>query len=530
MQEFDYLIIGSGFGGSVAALRLAEKGYRVAVIEAGSAFRDQDFAKTNWNLRRFIFAPWLGLRGIMRINFFRGVSILSGAGVGGGSLVYANTLIKPRLGALRGPSWPRLSAVSDWAEALAAHYETARRMLGVTPAPVHFPADQLLKETATALGYGDTFSPVDVGVYFGKPGQTAADPYFGGEGPERSGCTMCGGCMVGCRNNAKNTLVKNYLYFAAKKGATIQADSEVIDVRPLPDGRYQVVIKRPGGFWSSRRHIAAKQVIFAAGVLGTVKLLLHCRDVAKTLPKLSPTLGHGVRTNSESILGVRVPSPRAPMSGGIAIAAGVHPDDHTSIEAVRYPAGSDAMGLLVMPLAGGRTPLERLLRVAFYALTHPLVVCRAWFPRGFAVESVIILVMQSLDSTMRFRLKRSLPWPFRKGLSGDFVGAARPPVLLPQGVAFVEKLAATTGGIAASSSSEVVGVPLTAHILGGCPMGETAADGVIDHAHRIHHYPGLFVLGGASVPANLGVNPSLTITAMAERAMTFIPPAKSSGA
>jgi len=525
MSAFDYIIIGSGFGGSVAALRLSEKGYRILVLEAGSRFRDQDFAKTSWNARRFLFAPWFGLRGIMRVNFFRGVTILSGAGVGGGSLVYANTLVKPSLGTLRGPSWPRFSGVTDWADALSAHYETARRMLGVARAPTDFPADRLLKQTATALGYGDTFSPVEVAVYFGEPGQSAPDPYFGGSGPVRSGCTLCGGCMVGCRHNAKNTLVKNYLYFAEKGGVEVRADTEVSNVTPLQGGGYRVDAQVPGRLLGGKSHYTGKNVIFAAGVIGTVRLLLSCRNMTKTLPNLSHTLGHRVRTNSESILGVRIESPAEPMSRGVAIAASVHPDAYTSIEAVRYPAGSDAIGLLVAPLATGATVWGRLARLMLVIVKNPLKVVRSWLPWRFAIESVIILVMQSVDSTMRFRLARRLIWPFGSKLVADFGGSQKPPTLLPQGVEFVKKAAELTGGIDASSISEILGIPLTAHILGGCPMGETAASGVIDHAHRIHHYPGLYVLGGAAIPANLGVNPSLTITAMAERAMAMIPKA-----
>ena len=331
--------------------------------------------------------------------------------------------------------------------------------------------------------------------------------------------------MVGCRHNAKNTLVKNYLYFAEKGGVEVRADTEVSNVTPLQGAGYQVDARVPGRLIGGASHYTAKNVIFAAGVIGTVRLLLNCRNMTKTLPNLSHTLGHSVRTNSESILGVRIESPAEPMSSGVAIAASVHPDPYTSIEAVRYPAGSDAIGLLVAPLAAGATVWGRLARLIMVIAKNPLKIARIWFPWRFAIESVIILVMQSVDSTMRFRLARRFSWPTRTKLVADFGGSQKPPTLLPQGVEFVKKAAELSGGTYASSISEILGIPLTAHILGGCPMGETAASGVIDHAHRIHNYPGLYVLGGAAIPDNLGVNPSLTITAMAERAMAMIPKA-----
>jgi cholesterol oxidase len=514
-HDFDYIVIGSGFGGSVAALRLAEKGYSVCVLEAGRRFRDADFPRSNWRLARFLFMPRLGLRGIMRMDVFRGLMVLSGAGVGGGSLVYANTLIEPRADAFKDGTWPAQVGVADWARELAPHYAEARRMLGVTRAPTQFPADQALRQVAGKLGYGDTFQPVDVGVYFGRPGVRADDPFFGGEGPERSGCTLCGGCMVGCRYNAKNTLVKNYLFLAEKRGVQVRAEAEVRSLQPLAGGGYMVTHARPGILSGAPRRITARHVVLAAGVLGTLKLLLDCRDGAKTLPKLSPTLGRDVRTNSESIIGVRIPG-GPDFSRGLAITAGVHPDGRTKIEAVRYPRGSDLMALLSVPLVSGRSLLARTARLVLETARHPLRVLRGLWPLRFARETIILLVMQTLDSRLSF------VWRRRRIATERSLGSA-PPVHVDAGNRFARALADATGGTAGGSIADVLGMSVTAHVLGGCPMGRDAGEAVIDERHEVFGHPGLFVVGGAAVPANLGVNPSLTITAMAERAMSKIP-------
>ena len=525
MQDrvFDYLVIGSGFGGSVAALRLAEKGYTVLVLEAGPRFRDQDFAKTSWNLKRFLFLPRLGLKGIMRLDFFRGLTVLSGAGVGGGSLVYANTLIEPDDKAFANGTWPKDVGVPSWKAELSPYYAEAKRMLGVAPAPTEFAAERLLKKTADALNYGPTFHSVPVGVYLGEPGVAVADPYFNGEGPERKGCLRCGGCMTGCRHNAKNTLVKNYLHFAQKRGVQVEADAEARELAPATGGGYFVTARRPGVLAGKRRVFRAKNVVLAAGVLGTLKLLLKCRDELKTLPRLSTTLGSEVRTNSESIIGVRFPKAASDYSQGVAIAASVNPNDHTKIEAVRYAKGSDAMGLLSMPLVEGPNQWARLKELARQILTEPVQFVRYLWPRNFATESIILLVMQSLDSKLRFNWRRHWSQLFVKGLSPDFGAEGRPPVHLPEGNAFAKKMAELGGGRAGGSLADILGMSFTAHILGGCPMGDSEASGVIDRAHQVHNYPGLFVVGGAAVPANLGVNPSLTITAMAERALAQVP-------
>lgn len=521
-EYFDYIVIGSGFGGSVAALRLVEKGYKVGVLEAGKRFEDQDFPHSNWNIRKFMYFPRLGCMGILRLDLFRRLAVLSGAGVGGGSLVYANTLIEPPAEAFSSEKWPKNPDVSSWQNELKPYYETAKKMLGVCQAPNHFPADQKLRETASELGFGETFEPVEVGVYFGRPGEEHPDPYFGGQGPKRRGCILCGGCMVGCRYNAKNTLVKNYLWFAEKKGAKIIPQTQVEKIIQLEDDHYELDVYKPGIVNSQKKKMRASNIIIAAGTLGTMKLLFKCRDQYKTLPLISRWLGNEVRTNSESILGVRMNHPVEDYSKGLAITSLVHPNDHTKIEAVRYPKGSDSLGILVNPLVAGKTLLSRFLETMMHYLIHPIQTVKTQWPVGFATKTVILLVMQTLDSKISMTLKKS------------FFGRTRlvtakpdhepPPVMIPEGVAFARKFAELNNGIAKGSKLDLLNSSVTAHILGGCPMGMDPEKSVIDCDHRLFNYPGIYVVGGSSIPANLGVNPSLTITAMAERAMAKIKP------
>lgn len=523
MADYDYIVVGSGFGGSVAALRLAEKGYKVIVLEAGRRFRDQDFAKSNWDLKRFLYWPRLGLSGIMRFDFFRGLMIMSGAGVGGGSLVYANTLIEPSETAFANALWPRDVGVAKWDDELQQHYVEAKRMLGVAVAPTDFPADRALKSAAEALGFGATFHPVNVGVYFGKPGETVDDPYFSGLGPARAGCISCGGCMIGCQHNAKNTLVKNYLYLAERRGVEVLPETEARLIKKSENGGYVVTVAKPGRRFSGKREIKAKGVILAAGVLGTLRLLLRCRDDVKTLTELSASLGTEVRTNSESIIGVRVHDPKVDFSQGVAIAAGVNPDSTTKIEAVRYPNGSDLIGLITVPLIDSATILGRFIGLAREFVMHPLDFIKGRNPIGFARQTILLLVMQTVDSKLTFDWRRGLTNVFRGGLMSRFSEGQRPAVHLPQGNALAREMATALGGVPGGSIMDLMGMSITAHILGGCPMGQNKATSVIDGNHEVHGYPGLYVLGGAAVPANLGVNPSLTITAMAERAISRIP-------
>ena len=521
--EFDFVVVGSGFGGSVSACRLAEKGYSVAVLEMGKRWTAKDFPKTTWNLRRWIWRPGLKLFGFYNMRPFRHVMILCGNAVGGGSITYANTMLVPPDVVWGQGSWRGLA---DWEREMPAHFAAARRMLGVTENRILGDADEMLKKMADDQGCGDTFYRTDVAVYFGEaPGVANADPYFGGEGPERSSCIGCGGCMVGCRFNAKNTLDKNYLYFAEQRGAKVLAETRVVDVRPrgAADGSdgYELVTERSTAWFAKQRKtITARHVVLAASALGTMDLLMRMKERGE-LPAVSDRLGHDVRTNSESILGVRFPGKRFDMSKGIAIGSGIHIDQFTHIEATRYSRGSDVLGLIATMLVSGRG-WKRIFAWMWGAIRHPIRFFRAGWPFGFARQTLILLVMQTIDATLRFRLRRRWYWPFKKLLTTE---GKRIPTNIPAANAFAERAARTFGGIAITSTSEILfDLPMTAHCIGGCVMGASAAEGVIDAQHRVHGYQNLYVVDGAAVGANLGVNPSLTITALAERAMTFIPP------
>lgn len=534
--DYDTIIVGSGFGGSVAALRLAEKGYSVCVIERGKRFRDEDFAKTNWDLRRYLWMPLLKCFGIQNMSLFKNVLILSGTGVGGGSLVYANTLLQPSEEFYAAPAWRDLA---DWKAELAPHYLTAKKMLGVATNPKLTFVDQVLLDCAKELKREHTFKPSDVGVYFGEPGREVADPYFGGAGPARTGCLYCGGCMVGCRHGAKNTLVKNYLYFAEKKGANILPERNVIDIRPAAPHGYEVLIEKSTHWLKKDRHwLRAKNVILAGGVLGTVDLLLKCKHTTRSLPKLSERLGYGVRTNSEALVGVtefNAPSSHD-YTEGVAITSIFHPDDHTHIEPVRYPKGSSFMKVLAAPMADGGNRLLRPLKLLWAIASHPLDALRLLFNTKWADTTVILLVMQTLDNKMRFKLGRGLFTLFRKRMTTapehDRAGGAS--LTIPSYIAIGHQVARAfakkVGGVPQSAVNEVVlNIPTTAHILGGCGIGADATSGVIDRNHEVFGYPGLYVCDGSVIPANLGVNPSLTITAMTERAMSKMPEKNSRG-
>ena len=521
--DCDYLIVGSGFGGSVSALRLAEKGYRVLVVEAGKRWRTEDFPRTNWSVRKFLWLPALFCYGIQRLTLLRDVLVLSGAGVGGGSLVYANTHLVPGDEAFRRGTWPR---GIDWKRALAPHYETAQRMLGVVPNPHLWAGDEALHRFAESLGKADTFAPTRVAVLFGeRPGEAAGDPYFDGEGPERANCTYCGGCMVGCRHGAKNTLDKNYLWFAEKLGAQVLPETLVTGIEEDGRGGWLVRTRRSTRkLFRGRRTLRARGVVLAAGALGTVDLLLACRDAGK-LPRLSPALGSYVRTNSEIICGATARTDEVDYSRGIAIASSFHPDPDTCVEAVRYPAGSDVMSFLGTLLVDAGTRLTRPLKWLATCLRHPLDFLRTFNPRGWARRSTIVLVMQNLDSSFRLMRTRRWFWPFGKGLTSRRDPGQPPiPAYLPVANQAARHIAQQTGAFPSSSINEVLlNVPTTAHILGGASMGTTPEDGVIDARNRVFGYDNLYVVDGAMIPANLGVNPSLTITAMAEHAMSHIP-------
>jgi cholesterol oxidase len=532
-ETFDYVIVGSGFGGSVAALRLAEKGYRVLVLERGRRFRDEDFARTNWNLRRYLWAPALRCFGILQISPFRDVFVLHGAGVGGGSLGYANVLTAPDAATFDTPAWRHLA---DWGALLAPHYATARRMLGVAENPRLGPADAVLRGVAESLGTSETFRPVPVGTYFGEPGregEEVPDPYFGGEGPARRGCIHCGECMVGCRHNAKNTLVKNYLWLAERRGVEIRAECEARDVRPTSaseDGaRYEVEYR------SSTRllrrgatTVRARNVVLAAGALGTLRLLFRCRDVTRSLPRLSTRLGDRVRTNSEALLGVVSRGADVDYSKGVAITSIFHADPVTTVEPVRYPRGSSALRFLAGPLVDSGGGLARVAKTLVDLVRRPLDVLRAYVLPGWAQRTTILLVMQTEDNRIRVRPGRGVFTAFRRGLVSHPDEERTVPVKVDVGHRVAREFARRTDGVALGSINEgLLGIPMTAHILGGCAVGRDVDDGVVGLDGQVHEYPGLYVVDGSIMPGNPGVNPSLTIAALAEHVMSLVPERRS---
>ncbi|HEV2861420.1 MAG TPA: GMC family oxidoreductase [Pyrinomonadaceae bacterium] len=522
-MDYDFIIIGSGFGGSVSALRLTEKGYRVLLLEKGRRLGPPDFPKTNWDLRRWLWFPNLGLRGLFRISFFRHVTIVSGVGVGGGSLVYGNTLPVPQDQFFKAPSWAHLA---DWKTELAPHYNEVRRMLGAAPNPHLTPADLFLKQVAEDLGRSKDFKQTEVAVYFGEPGRAVPDPYFGGEGPERAGCTLCGGCMLGCRFGAKNTLDKNYLYLAERRGLRILPETRATAVRPLEGGGYRVeAIEGLSFFKRRRRAFTARNVIFSAGVLGTVELLLRLKADPKGLPKISDRLGEFVRTNSEALIGVVSQRRDIDFSQGVAISSILHTDEHSHVEPVRYPAGSGFWRLLLAPHVGGERAVVRLAQLVGTTVRRPIKLLRALAVPDFARHSVILLYMRTLDGTISMKLGRGVLSLFRARLKTGGATGERPKASIPEATDIARRMSEKVEGFPQSLLTEtLLGIPTTAHILGGCCMGDSPEAGVIDSEHRLFGYEGLYVVDGSAVSANPGVNPSLTIAALAERAMSRIPP------
>ena len=523
--DFDWIIIGSGFGGSVSALRLAEKGYKVAVIEVGRRFEDEDFAETTWNLRRYFWMPKLGLRGIMRMTAFKDIFIVSGSGVGGGSLGYANTLYRPRSAFYVDKQWDGLA---DWEVELGPHYVTAERILGVTLYRDTGPADELLREYAEETGADNTYANTQVGVHFGEPGETVSDPYFGGEGPDRTGCMKCGACMVGCRYGAKNTLVKNYLYFAEKLGVEVMPGRQVTDIRPIgPEGDgsegYRLMTDRSGAVLRhSRKELTARGVIVSAGALGTNNLLANCK-ASGSLPRLSDRLGHVVRTNSESIQAVTAPDDTRDFSHSVAITSSIYPDPDTHIEVVTYGKAGDSMSRLYTIMTANGTRRTRPFKWIAAMARHPLQTLSLLNPKYWSQRTVILLVMQSVDSAMRLKpVKKRFGRGVRLQTEQD---PDRPNPTFIQAAEDVAKwFAKKTGGIPQSSIAEsTLNIPTTAHILGGAVVGADPESGVIDADNHVFGYENLMVCDGSAVPANPGVNPSLSITAMTERAMSKIP-------
>lgn len=530
--DFDYIVIGSGFGGAVAAHRLTEKGYRVAVMEMGRRWTPANLPRSNWAIWKWIWRPELGLRGFFNITPFKHVMIMHGCAVGGGSVTYASTTLAPKDTVWDSGSW---AGLADWKAEMPAFFDEARRMRGVTENRILGPADHLLKRAAEVYGVGGTFYRTSVAIFQapeGEPGgKTFPDPYFGGEGPERTTCKACGGCMMGCHHGAKNSLDQNYLYFTEKRGGKIFAETRVVDVAPLngkADGSngYEVrTVKSTAWFRKQPRRFTARGVVFAASALGTMDLMFRLKQ-GGSLPALSDQLGTRVRTNAESLIGVRVPHSKDDLSKGVAIGSGIYLDEHTHIEATRYPAGSDAMGLLATLLTKGQPGWTRVLlwlKTLFAALlSHPFKTARSLHPFGWASESIILLCMQTLDGHIDMKLGRPWFWPFQKVLMSH---GRKIPTFIPQANEFAQKLAEVSGGAAMSMVSEILfNVPSTAHIMGGCPMGASAGEGVVDHRCRVFGYHNMYACDGSVLSANLGVNPSLTISAVAERAMSFIPP------
>jgi cholesterol oxidase len=524
--DYDWVVVGSGFGGAVSALRLAEKGYSVAILECGSRFTDDDFAESTLREpRRYFFAPKLGMRGVLRMTFFKDVFVVSGSGVGGGSLGYANTLYRARPSFFEDPQWAEMG---NWELDLAPHYDTAERMLGVTEYEGIGPADKLLQEYGEEIGVGETFTNTRVGVFFDRPGVTVSDPYFEGEGPDRTGCNRCGSCMVGCRHGAKNTLVKNYLWFAEKLGVEIHPERQVTEIRPLgaADGSdgYAVSAERAGSwFHAERRTLRAKGVVVAAGALGTNQLLANCKH-SGALPRISDSLGAVVRTNSESIQAVTAPDDERDFSRSVAITSSIYPDPDTHIEVVTYGKGGDAMSGTFTAMTGAGTKLTRPLKWLAAMASHPLRTLRGLSPFRWSQRTVILLVMQTVDAAMHLQPKRKL---FGGGVRLQTEqDPERPnPTFIPAAEQVARWFAKRTGGTAQSALTESVrNTPTTAHILGGAVVGPDSERGVVDGANRAYGYENLLVCDGAAIPANPGVNPSLTITAKAEHAMSLVPP------
>lgn len=527
---YDYVIVGSGFGGSVSAMRLTEKGYSVLVLERGKRFEDRDFPKSNWNLPKYLWLPALRFHGFFEMTFMNGLLAMHGSGVGGGSLGYGNVLIEPDDHLFASPSWSHLN---DWKTELQPHYQSARKMLGVTRNPRRLPADEVCRQIAESLGYGHTFESLPVGVFFGEENVKVADPFFNGAGPGRSGCNFCGGCMVGCRYGAKNTLMKNYLYFAEKNGAEVRAQVKVVDIKPLTledhshgvinEARYAVVYQSSTSPIKHRQTVFAMNVIVSAGTIGTLELLFRCRDETKSLHKISGQLGNRVRTNSENILGVTARKRDVDYSKGIAISSIFNADEVTRVEPVRFNDGSSFIRMLSAPIIEGTNNMfMRFVKMLWEILSHPWDFLYSKIFSRWARSTTILLVMQTEENLTRIRLGRSFFTFGRKGLVVQHEkehSAESLPLAHTVARAFADKV---DGVPATSFTDSLFNFPTTAHLMGGVPFGKDEQEGVIDLNFEVFNYPGLYVVDGSVMPANPGVNPSLTITALAEYAMSKI--------
>jgi cholesterol oxidase len=526
-MEFDFAIIGSGFGGSVSALRLAEKGYKVIVLEKGKWVTPLDMEEASKSLSSLMWNPALGMKGFFTYDFFRHVAIVGGVGVGGGSIVYAATTLRPKETFYKDPSWSKLGI--DWENALKPHYDAASKMLGVVKNPSLDVMDDYLKETAKRMGAGETFGPTDNGIYFGSPEVVEDDPFFGGIGPSRAGCYLCGECLTGCKHGSKNTLDKNYLYLAHKYGAAILPHREVTNILPQQDGTYILKVKDTSGMVRRAPHIKAGSVVIAAGVLGTLKLLFKCRNVTKTLPNISDKLGVVVRTNSESIVGVLPKKEDLDLSHGTTISSDFYPDQFTHITQNRFPVGYTFMKYFSVPLVDDPNPIRRSIVTIGKMITDPAGVYRRLFAKNWNKRIIVLTVMQNHDNQLSYQYGHSAAFCYlKRRLKSKRVKGKEAPVNIPVANKACAVLAEVADGMPINVSNEsLFNMSTTAHILGGCHMGSSHENGVIDTSHRVFGYPGLYVVDGAAVSANVGVNPALTITALAERAMSLIPDKKS---
>lgn len=517
MFDYDYVIIGSGFGGSVSALRLSEKGYKVLVVEKGKWRTGKDFAKTNWDFKRWLWIPFFRFFGIMKLTITKHIMILSGVGVGGGSLVYANTLPVPKTAFFKTGSW---AGLRNWEEELQPHYQTALKMLGAQTNPILFDGDKALLEVAKELGKEKHFAATRVGVYFGKPNVTVPDPYFDGEGPERTGCNFCGACMTGCPNNAKNTLDKNYLYLAQKYGAEILAEKEVVDVKPIgrdngEDG-YYVTYRDSTRFFKKSQVVTTRGVVYSGGVLGTLKLLLKLKK--GSLPKLSDHLGHDIRTNNETLISVSSLQEDINASRGVAIGSILETDENSHLEICRYGEGSGAWKISHLPYSASKNHLVRYFNMFLGFVKAPLEYFKVYFKNSWSKKTVVLLFMQTLDSTLIFRRN------WMGGISPTIGSGTKPTPYIPESIKLTEDYARKVNGKPSSFIGEALfGIPATAHILGGAVMSDSAETGVIDADNKVFGYRDMYVIDGSMISANPGVNPSLSITAIAERAMSGIP-------
>ena len=511
-KTYDYIIIGSGFGGSVSALRLAEKGYTVLVIEKGKWYKAKDFPKTNWDLRKWIWLPLFKCFGIMKMTYYRHLAILSGVGVGGGSLVYANTLPKPKSKFFESGSWAELE---NWEKVLNPFYQTALKMLGAEKNPKFFDADNTLKEVAKNIGLEDKFDTTNVAVFFGdKKNQKNKDPYFEGKGPERVSCNFCGKCMTGCPNNSKNTLDKNYLFLAQQLGVEILAENEVVDVMPIEGNKYEITYKKSTKYFARTKKVQSKGVVFAGGVLGTVSLMLKLKK--SSLPNLSDMVGKDVRSNNEALMVVATADKTKDFTKGVAIASILDLDKNTHVEPVRYGRGSGFWRTLLMPSIQEPNFMLRIIKLVFTLIKNPIQWFKIFVVKDFAKQSTVLLFMQNLDSTLQF--KRS--W---LRLSSHILKGKAPTAFIPKAHKIANEYAKKVNGKSMSIFSETLtGIPSTAHILGGCVMGKNKSTGVIDKFNKVYGYDKMYVCDGSMISANPGVNPSLSITAISERAMSFI--------